>query len=318
MGQMFSGNKGRIWGIVFLAALLVIPFVLPRFYTYTVSMIILLGLLATSNNLAVGFGGIYQFHHCVFYGAGAYATALMLTKTDISPWIGFIAGPFVSAILSLILGLICVRLSKLYFGMLQISLGSLIWAVIYRWRGFTGGEDGIHGIPLPDIISSGKGAYFFTFVVCAISFYLIYRILKSPFGSALQGVRDNPIRSAMIGVNVKRHQLAALVICGFFAGVAGVLFVVVDNSVFPDMMFWTLSMEVMIMCLLGGWLTFFGPLVGAGLIVVVRTVVSGYTEYWSFILGIILMLIIFFLPDGILGYFANKMKAKTEKQMVKG
>jgi branched-chain amino acid transport system permease protein len=318
MGQVFSGKRGLIWGSVLIVVFLIMPFVLPRFYLYTMSMIVLLGLLATSLNLAVGYGGIYQFHHCVFYGVGAYGVALMLVKTGVSPWIGFMVGPILAAFLSLIMGLICIRLSKLYFGMLQISLGSLVWAVIYRWRGVTGGEDGIHGIPLPDVIASGTAAYYFTIIVCALCFLALFVILKSPFGSALQGIRDNPVRSAMIGVNVRRHQLATLVICGFFAGIAGVLFVVVDNSVFPDMMFWTLSMEVMIMCLLGGWLTFFGPLVGAGLIVVIRTVVSGYTEYWSLILGVILMLIIFFLPDGVLGYFANKFKRKTDTQMVKG
>ncbi len=318
MGQVFSGKKELIWGIMFIVVLLVIPSVVPRFYSYTISMIILLGLLATSLNFALGYGGIYQFHHCVFYGAGAYTTALMLTKTGISPWIGFMVGPVVAAILSFVMGLICIRLSKLYFGMLQISLGSLVWAVIYRWRGFTGGEDGIHGVPLPDIIASGTGAYYFTLIVSTLSFLAIYVMLKSPFGSSLQGIRDNPVRSEMIGVNVRHHQLAALMICGFFAGVAGVLFIVVDNSVFPGMMFWTLSMEVMIMCLLGGWLTFLGPLVGAGLIVTIRTVVSGYTEYWSLILGVILMLIIFFLPDGVLGYFANKLRARADKQMAKG
>ena len=318
MLQGFSGKQGLFWGLAGMIVLLILPFVLPRFYYYTVSMIMLLGLLATSLNFALGYGGIYQFHHCVFYGVGAYGAAIMLSKTGISPWIGLLVGPLMAAIVSLIMGLICIRLSKLYFGMLQISLGSLVWAIIYRWRGFTGGEDGMHGIPLPDIIASGTGAYYFTFIVCTVSFFVIYVMLKSPFGSALQGIRDNPVRSEMIGVNVKRHQLAALVICGFFAGVAGVLFVVVDNSVFPNMMFWSLSMEVCIMCLLGGWLTFMGPVVGAGLIVVIRTVASGYTEYWSLILGIILMLIIFFLPDGVLGYFVNKFKGRTDKQMVKG
>ena len=318
MEQAFSGKKGFISGIAVIVVLLLVPSVLPRFYVYTIAMIILLGLLATSLNFALGYGGIYQFHHCVFYGAGAYGTALVLSKTGISPWIGFIVGPVVAAILSLFMGLICIRLSKLYFGMLQISLGSLFWVIIYRWRSFTGGEDGIHGIPLPDLLTSGKAAYYFTVIISCICFLIIYKMLKSPFGSALQGVRDNPVRSEMIGVNVRRHQLAALIIAGFFAGVAGVLFVVVDNSVFPDMMFWTLSMEVMIMCLLGGWLTFFGPLVGAGLVVITRTVISGYTEYWSFFLGVVLMLIIFFLPDGVLGYFISKFKTRTGRQMAKG
>jgi branched-chain amino acid transport system permease protein len=293
-----------------LAILLLLPLFLPRFYIYTASVIIVSGLVATSLNFALGFGGLYQFHHSVFYGIGAYATAVLLTRTGLSPWVGFVAGPFVAAALSLVMGLICIRLSKLYFGMLQISLGSLVWAFIYRWRGVTGGEDGIHGIPVPEIISSYIPAYYFTLIVATICFYVIYRMLKAPFGSALMGIRDNPIRSAMIGVNVRKHQLLALVIAGFFAGIAGVLFVVVDNSVFPDMLFWSISMEMCIMCLLGGWLTFFGPLVGAAVIVLVRTFVSGFTDYWSLILGIILMLVIFFLPDGVLGYVEKKFKPK--------
>lgn len=303
-------NRNRILAGVVAILLIILPFLFPRFYVYIISLILLYGLLATSLNFVIGYGGIYQFHHCVFYGVGAYATALILTKTGYSPWIAFLAGPIAAAILSFIMGLICIRLSKLYFGMLQISLGSLVWAVVYRWYGLTGGDDGIHGIPVPDIISSANGAYYFTLIVAALSLLVLYKIIKSPFGSVLQGIRDNPIRSEMIGVNVKRHQLAALVICGFFAGVAGVLFVVVDTTVFPDMLFWTLSMEIMIMCLLGGWFTFLGPLLGAAIIVLLRTFISTYTVYWALFLGIILMIIIFFLPDGVVGFFQKKLETK--------
>ena len=116
----------------------------------------------------------------------------------------------------------------------------------------------------------------------------------------------------MIGINVRRHQLLTLVIAGFFAGVAGTLFVVVDNTVFPDMLFWTLSMEVVIMCLLGGWFTFLGPMLGASLIVALRTFVSTYTVYWTLMLGIIFMLVIFFLPDGVLGWVESKLKPAKE------
>lgn len=265
----------------------------------------------------LGFGGIYQLHHAVFYGIGAYGTALVITKSGLSPWLAFLIGPLVAAVLSLIMGIICIRLSKLYFGMLQISLGSLVWAIVYRWYSFTGGDDGIHGVSVPDIISSYQGAYYFTLVITGVCLYIMHRILKSPYGSALQGIRDNPVRSAMIGVNVKRHQLLALIIAGFFAGVAGTLFVVVDNTVFPDMMFWTLSMEVVIMCLLGGWLTFMGPMLGAAMIVLIRTFVSTYTVYWALVLGIIFMLVIFFLPNGVLGWIVGLFKGKTNLAEVK-
>jgi len=292
--------------------LLVFPLVLTRFYTYLLALIFVSGLAAMSLNLVLGYGGIYQFHHAVFYGVGAYGAALTITKLGYSPWIGFLVGPLLAAFFSLIMGAICVRLSKLYFGMLQISLGSLVWAIVYRWYSFTGGDDGIHGVSMPALIGSTKGSYYFTLLVTGACLMTMYFIVTSPFGSALQGIRDNPVRSEAVGVNVRLHQLVALVIAGFFAGVAGVLFVVVDNSAFPDMLFWTLSLEILIMCLLGGWLTFLGPMLGAAMMVALRTFASTFTEYWTLIQGIILMLVIIFLPEGVLGYVIAKFKRLGE------
>jgi branched-chain amino acid transport system permease protein len=140
----------------------------------------------------------------------------------------------------------------------------------------------------------------------------LYLILKSPFGTTLQAIRDNPERCEAVGINVRRHQLKAIVIATFFAGVAGVLFVVLEQTVFPDLLFWVLSLEVFIMCLLGGWFTFAGPVLGAAIMVSLRTFVGIYTEYWTLILGIILILLIFFLPEGVLGYFLEKFGARSE------
>jgi len=312
-------KKGKIyiWGWIGLLIMFLLPLGLPRFYIYLASIILLYGLLATSLNLVLGYGGIFQFHHAVFYGAGAYGAALVITRSGLSPWLAFIIGPLVAALLSLIMGLICIRLSKLYFGMLQISLGSLVWAIVYRWYSFTGGDDGIHGLPLPEILSSPNAAYYFALIVTSLSLLIMYKIIKSPFGSALQGIRDNPVRSEMIGINVRRHQLLALVIAGFFAGVAGVIFVVVDSTVFPDMLFWTLSMETLIMCLLGGWFSFLGPMLGAAIILILRTFASTVTVYWALILGIIMMFVIFFLPNGVLGFLESKFKPKTSPAQVK-
>ena len=300
-------KKKTIAVLLLLVLLGALPQFLPRFYIYVAAIVLLTGLLATSLNLVIGYGGIYQFHHAVFYGVGAYGTALMLTRSPTPSALAFLAGPLVSAALSLVMGIICIRLSKLYFGMLQISLGSLVWATVYRWYSFTGGDDGIHGVPLPDPIASSNGAYYSTLIVSAICFFALYRIVRSPFGKALQGIRDNPVRSAAIGVDVKRHQLAALVIAGFFGGVAGSLFVVVETSVFPDMMFWTFSLEVLVMCLLGGMDTFFGPLAGASIIVLLRVFASVYTPYWSLLLGSLLTLVIIFLPDGVLGVLVRRL-----------
>ena len=295
-------NRKSIISVLVIAAIFaVLPFGLPRFYVYLTALIVTTGLLSTSLNFVLGFGGVYQFHHAVFYGVGAYGAAVTIMKLGYNPWIGFVVGPLAAAFLSLVIGLICIRLSKLYFGMLQISLGSLVWAIVYRWYSFTGGDDGIHGISVPAILQSQIGSYYFTLIVAALSLFIMYRILKAPFGSILQGIRDNVVRSQAVGVNVRRHQLIAIVIAGFFAGVAGVLFVVVDNSVFPDMMFWTLSLEITIMALLGGWYTFLGPMLGAAIIVLLRTFVSTITDYWALVLGLVLVFVILFLPEGVLG-----------------
>jgi branched-chain amino acid transport system permease protein len=272
-----------------------------------------MGLLAASLNMVLGFGGMYQFHHGVFFGMGAYAVALTLTRTDLPFWAAFLFGPLAAAALGFVMGLITVRLSKLYFGMLQISLGSLVWAVVFRWYEFTGGDDGIHGCPAPDLISSSVGAYYFILIVVSLCLLIMFFIVNSPFGKIFQGIRDNPDRSAAVGINVRLHQLIGQVIATFFGGVAGALFVFLEGSVFPDLLFWTLSLEILIMCLLGGWFTFLGPVLGAAVMLSLRTFVGIYTEYWTLVLGIVLMFLIFFLPQGILGWILEKLQPGEKK-----
>ena len=290
-----------------LAILLALPQFLPRFYVYLLGVIFVAGLLATSLNMVLGFGGMYQFHHGVFYGFGAYTAALVVAKAGLSYWIGLLAAPVTAALLGLVMGIICIRLSKLYFGMLQISLGSLVWVIVFRWYDLTGGDDGIHGIAIPDAIYGTQSNYYFILAVTVACLILMYVITNSPFGQAFQAIRDNPDRCEALGVNVRTHQLIGLVMAAFFAGVAGALFVAVEGSVFPDLLFWSLSLEVFIMCLLGGWFIFLGPLFGAAAIIILRTFVSTYTDYWSAVLGVIMMLTILFLPDGILGFFQKKI-----------
>lgn len=312
-------NGSNTGTFLFLAALailfLFLPSVLPRFYTYILSLIFVTALLAMSLNMVVGHGGLFQFHHCVFYGVGAYAFALMITKADLPMWLSFIAAPFASALTGLIIGWLCVRLTKLYFGMLQISLGSLIWAITFRWYSLTHGDDGIHGIPMPDLIASTSAAYYFIFLFFVLCLLVMFLIFKSPFGMTLQAMRDNPDRCAAVGINVRRHQLTAIVIATFFAGIAGVLFAVLERTVFPDLLFWVLSLEVFIMCLLGGWFTFAGPAIGAAITVALRTFVGIYTEYWTLVLGVLLIFLIFFLPEGVMGFIHEKLQSRGRKRL---
>jgi branched-chain amino acid transport system permease protein len=316
--KQFFISKGFGWILLLFLILLLLPPFLPRFFVYILGLIYVTSLLAMSLNLLVGHGGLFQFHHAVFYGVGAYTVALILTKTSMPMWLGFIAAPIVASLFGLGIGWFCVRATQLYFGMLQISLGSLIWAIVYRWYKFTGGDDGIHGIPMPGFLSSLNQSYYFILIVLAISLVLLYLILKSPFGSTLMAIRDNPQRCEAVGINVRRHRLRAIGVGTFFAGVAGVLFVVLERSVFPDLLFWVLSLEIFIMCLLGGWFTFAGPILGAAITVSLRTFVGKHTEYWTLILGVLLILLIFFLPEGVMGYFVNLFKPKRKKAGERG
>ena len=318
---MFKGmihKKTALALVAILLVMLILPHMIPRFYVYLIASILVMALLAMSLNLVVGFGGLFQFHHGVFFGVGAYAVALLLTKTTLPKWICFISAPFAAALAGLIIGLICIRLSKLYFAMIQISLGSLLWALAFRWYGFTGGDDGIHGIPIPSAMSGVSNSYYFILIIFVLCIIALFFILKSPFGSTLQAARDNAQRCEAIGVFVKRHQLFGIIIASFFAGVAGVLFVVLEGSVFPDLLFWVLSLEILIMCLLGGWFTFAGPMIGAALMLSLRTFIGIHTEYWTLILGIILALLIFFLPQGVWGYFQEKWKLQKEAVAERG
>lgn len=315
--EIFNQKSFLIYAAFFII-LLILPVIIPKFYIYILTLIFVTSILAMSLNFVVGHGGLFQFHHGVFYGIGAYTVALILTKTPLPWWIGFIMGPIIAALFGFLIGLFCVRLTKLYFGMLQISLGSLIWAIAFRWYSLTGGDDGIHGISMPSFISSLKGSYYFILIFLVICLIFLYLILKSPFGNTLRAIRDNPERCAAVGINVKRHQLMAIVIATFFAGIAGVLFVVVEGSVFPDLMFWVLSLEIFIMCLLGGWFTFAGPILGAAIIVSLRTFAGIYTEYWTLILGIILILLIFFLPEGVMGYILEKFNPQAKEAVERG
>jgi len=306
-------SKWLLTSIFIFIILLVLPFFAPRFYVYIIALIYVTSLLAMSLNLVVGHGGMFQFHHGVFYGVGAYTIALMLKKTSLPMWIGFIAGPIMAALVGLLIGWFCVRLTRLYFGMLQISLGSLIWAIVFRWYSFTGGDDGLPGILMPPLLAPLNNSYYFILIILVICLIVMYLILKSPFGNTLQAIRDNPQRCEAIGINVRRHQLIAIVIATFFAGVAGVLFVVLERSVFTELLFWVLSLEVFIMCLLGGWFTFAGPIIGAAIMVALRTFVGIFTEYWTLILGIVLILLIFFLPEGVVGFFQQFFKPGTKE-----
>lgn len=304
--RQFRANLGIGLGIAGIIILLAVPNVVSQYYVYLLATVFTTALLATSLNLVLGYGGLLHLHHGVFYGLGAYTVAIVMTKTSWPFAVAVLLAPLVASLIALVIGWFCVRLRGLYFGMLTLALGQLVWAIIYRWSALTNGDNGIHSIPVPDFLTSVNSVYYTTLIVLILSLAILYLITKSPFGLTLLATRDNPVRSESIGINVKRHRLIAFVIAGFFAGIAGVLFVLVERSVAPSLLFWNKSAEVLIMCLMGGLTVFMGPMLGAGILVVLSMIVGTYTEYWLLVLGLLLLILVLFLPQGILGYLTER------------
>lgn len=292
------------WGfsLIGILILLAIPTLISKYYVYLLATVFTTALLASSLNLVLGSGGLLHLHHGVFYGVGAYTVAIVMTKTSWPFAVAVVLAPLVAALIALVIGWFCVRLRGLYFGMLTLALGQLVWAIVYRWNALTNGDNGIHAIPVPEFLSSVNSVYYTTLIVLIVSLIILYRISKSPFGLTLLATRDNPMRSESLGIHVRRHRLTAFVIAGFFAGLAGVLFILVERSVAPSLLSWNKSAEILIMCLMGGLTVFMGPTLGAVILVVLSMIVGLYTEYWLLVLGVLLLILVLFLPQGILGY----------------
>ncbi|MDR3601676.1 MAG: branched-chain amino acid ABC transporter permease [Desulfosporosinus sp.] len=309
--EKFRTYLGLGMAVAGILILLAIPSLISPYYVYLLATIFTTALLATSLNLVLGYGGLLHLHHAVFYGIGAYTVAIIMTKTSWPFAIAVVLGPLVAALIALVIGWFCVRLRGLYFGMLTLALGQLVWAIVYRWNALTNGDNGIHSIPVPEFLTSVNSVYYTTLLVLIVSLVILYLIIKSPFGLTLIATRDNPMRSESLGINVKRHRLTAFVIAGFFAGVAGVLFILVERSVAPSLLFWNKSAEILIMCLMGGLTVFMGPTLGAAILVVLSMIVGLYTEYWLLVLGLLLLILVLFLPQGILGYL---LKSRNNKK----
>ncbi|HUN52221.1 MAG TPA: branched-chain amino acid ABC transporter permease, partial [Candidatus Sulfotelmatobacter sp.] len=269
-------------------------------------------LFAVSLNLLLGTTGLVSFGHVAYFGIGAYICGILM-KTYGVPFVVALPAAFVgSAGFALIFGFFCVRLTKIYFAMLTLAFSQIIWAICFKWNDVTGGDEGLPNTPYPnfDWMSSVPGFdglridgqfYLLTLVLVALSFAVLHRVVESPFGRMLTTIRENPERAAFIGINVRAYELAAFVIAGGFAGIAGALFGIFNRGVFADYVYWPKSAEVMIMTILGGMGYFWGPVVGAGTLILLNQQITSYTEYWPFVLGVILLILLFVFPGGIVG-----------------
>jgi len=240
---------------------------------------------------------------------GAYTVTMLAVKSSVPLPAAFLAGAIMSAIFGVIIGFFCVRLRGFYFAILTLGFGQLVWAIIWKLRDFTGGDDGLVGLMLPPIINTHIRYYFFTLFILCICMAALWRIVNSPFGLSLQSIRENPERTEFIGINVTKYRLLSFVIAAFFSGIAGMLYALFSGGAFPELVHWMKSGDPVMASILGGTGSFLGPLVGAIFMVFLDQVVGSFTEYWLFFFGIILLFLVLFLPGGILGYLKPRLGA---------
>lgn len=312
-------GRGIPWILIIVLVLAWIPWVGSRFYTFLATDILILALFATSLNLLLGYTGLVSFGHAAYFGIGAYACAI-LTKTYGMPFVvGLAAAPLLAGAFAAVFGFFCVRLTRIYFAMLTLAFAQIVWAICLKWNDVTGGEQGMPNVPYPDMdwmnslpflasLRVGEKYYLVVLAVVAVAFALLRTIVHSPFGRMLTVIRENPERAEFIGIAVRRYELAAFVLAGAFAGVAGALFGIFNRGVFPDFAYWSKSAEVLIMAILGGMGHFWGPAVGAAALLWLHQQITAYTQFWPFVLGTILIVLLFVFPGGIVGAVAAARK----------
>jgi len=299
------------WGL--LAAVLVVLLILPRYigeyYTNLMIKIYIMALLACSFNLLLGYTGLLSFGQAAYFAVGAYACALILKMVVTSVVVAIPVAVLVSAIAALFFGYFCVRLTEIYFSMLTLAFGQIIYTIAFKWESLTGGDNGLAGIPSPPLhlglltidLSNAYHYYYFALALILAAVVVLYLIVNSPFGATLKAIRDNPERASFTGQNVRLFQLISFVLAGTFSGLAGAIFAPFEKFVSPELTYWSKSAEIVLVSILGGIYTFVGPMVGSAVMILLEDYISTYTSYWSIFLGTILIIFVIFMPDGIVG-----------------
>jgi branched-chain amino acid transport system permease protein len=300
----------RTAAVLTLLVLGLLPVWLSQYTLLLWSEILIFSLFAISFNLLFGFTGMLSFGQASIFAAGAYGISLLSTLFQLSWGLAFIGSLFFSTSVAMIIGVCSIRRSEIYFGMLTLAFAQLFYSIIFKWNSLTGGADGLSGIPFPRMelfgrvleIQSPVGNYYFMLIMVGLSYFIIRKIINSPFGQILTAIRENPKRAEFMGLNTKKYKLIAFLIAGFFTGLSGALFAPFSGTIDPLMSHWSKSGEPIFMSLMGGISTLFGPGVGTYIYYTLNSLIISITEYWQLIMGTILIAIVMIFPIGITGY----------------
>jgi branched-chain amino acid transport system permease protein len=303
-----------IWAVLLLAPYWMVPL---GGYTALATRVLVLGLGAMSLNFLLGFTGVLSFGHAAYFGLGAYGAGLTLKYLAFSTPLAMIAGILLGGICGSLLGLLIVRRRGVYFAMVTIAFGQVFYYIAFQWSSLTGGDDGLRGFsrqPLDfglfkiDILSNDKAFYFFVLFCFAIAVSIMGFILRSPFGRTMIAIRENERRSRFLGIPVERHIWIAFSLSCFFMASAGALYALVNNFADPRGLHYSQSGDFVIMAVMGGMRSFWGPLLGAAVFVTLQDYLSSVTVNWMSFLGLLFVLVVLFFPRGLLG-FLQRSKA---------
>jgi len=296
---------------VVLALLIAAPLVLPEFWRRFLTEILIWGLLAMSSDILIGYTGMVSFGHSGFFGLGMYgAAAALLTVRPPNLWLAILCGLAAAAIIALFVAYFATRLRDIYFAITTLIFSQIMYVIIFTWTTVTGGENGLAfsrpALGIPGLFSlpfTTTTLHWFILAVVTLSYLLLRRITRSPFGMVLQSIRENEARTRAIGYPVERYKIVAVMLSGLFAGLAGVLYALQNRFAAPDFVFFLVSGETVIFNVMGGIGTLVGPIVGAGFFLLLREAFSRFfTEFYLIPVGVIFILMVIFVPQGLLGF----------------
>jgi len=272
------------------------------YYVNVASQILFMAIFALGLNVIAGYGGLVSLGHAGLFGLAAYTTSYML-QIGYGHSASIVGGLFVGLGSMAIFAMLSLRATGIGFIMITLALGQIIWGLAYRWISITNGDNGIsiHGRPAPFgiEIGSAESFYYATLLIFVVSFVAVLVFVNSPLGAALKGTRDQPRRMTALGYNVWMTRFLGCLFSGLLTAISGILYVYYQQFISPQAVDLTASAEVLLMVIAGGAGTLFGPIVGAALVVIVKSVVSGYIERWNMLLGAIFVFIVIFMPDGL-------------------
>jgi len=300
------------------AALVLAPYWMPPLGGYTAlgTRVLILGLAAMSVNFLLGFTGVLSFGHAAYFGLGAYGAGLSLKYLAPSTPLSLVMGMLLGGVAGAILGMLIVRRRGVYFAMVTIAFGQVFYYIAFQWSSLTGGDDGLRGFsrqPLDlglfkiDILSNADNFYFFVLFSFAIIAAVMGFILKSPFGRTMLAIRENERRARFLGIPVERHIWIAFTLSCFFMGFAGALYALLNNFADPRGLHFSQSGDFVMMAVMGGMRSFWGPLLGAAVFVVLQDYLSSVTVNWMSFVGLLFVLVVLFFPRGLLGVIRRKL-----------